>query len=494
MNRRGFLLLVSLIIYLHSFALAEDSHNTNFSEHDTLNKSSEPAKKVVSDDGNQAPLSLSLDQCLKIALEQNRHRSVSVLAVKIAECQHREALSSYWPRLMLNSSYSRLDEDLEFIFPEETSDYTISGFGTATVTVPDKLVKVAERDGGITTLDIVLPVFTGGMSSAIVAQAESGVEKARQVARRTDLKVIYDVKRMYYSAVLAGCLYEICQDVLGRMNGLLILTERFFKEGSGSVTKIDYLRNKIMVESIRSAAAGLESNREISKAALLNTMGLTWRTRFELSGKQIPYKPYETDLERLVCNSYAFNPDWKQFQAGLEAVEAKLREEKGALWPTVALTGTLWRMDNSYDAGMTNKYNENGWEIGFGIQVPIFSGFRTFNRIKGARARLEKMQNEQILLREGIALQIKNIFLQVIRCQKQLDAVGKASRLAEENRNLCIRAYNSELIKIQDVMEVQLMETVLKAVYAKTLYDHCEAQFHMDFVVGSEVNGLSEWE
>ena len=74
-------------------------------------------------------------------------------------------------------------------------------------------------------------------------------------------------------------------------------------------------------------------------------------------------------------------------------------------------------MDNSYNAGMTNRYNEDGWKVGVGIQVPIFSGFETLNRLKEARAGFEKMQNEQVLLREGIALQIKNIFLQMISCK-----------------------------------------------------------------------------
>jgi len=483
MSRRLFFRVASIIISLHSFALAEDNLNTIFSEHEPSHKPFKTAK---------TPLRLTLEQCLKIALEKNKQRTVSELSVKIAEYQHKQAMSSYWPRLMLNSSYSRLDEDVEFIFPEETSDYTISGFGNATVTVPEKKVKVAKRDVGITTLDLVLPVFTGGMNRANVKQAESGVEAARQVARRTDLKVIYDVKRMYYGAVLARSLHETSEEVLGKLKAVLTLTERLYKAGSGSVTRIDYLRNKIILESIRSAAAALESNREISKASLLNTMGLSWKTRFELSETKIPFKPYDTNLERLVSNSYEFNPDWNQFQAGLESAEAKIREEKGALWPTVALTGTLWRMDNSYDAGMTNRYNEDGWTVGLGIRVPIFSGFETLNRLKEARACFEKMQNEQVLLQEGIALQIKNIFLQMISCKKELDAIGNASHLAEENSQLCMRAYNNELMELQDVIEAQLMESLLKAVYKKTLYDHCETQFHMDFVVGTEVNELRE--
>ena len=119
-------LVASIIIFLQPFALAEDSHHSNFSERHASDKTSEAAITLAVEDGTPAPLRLILEQCLKIALEQNRKRTVSALSVNIAEYQHKQALSAYWPRLMLNSSYSRLDEDVKFIFPEETSNYSAS--------------------------------------------------------------------------------------------------------------------------------------------------------------------------------------------------------------------------------------------------------------------------------------------------------------------------------------------------------------------------------
>ena len=80
----------------------------------------------------------------------------------------------------------------------------------------------------------------------------------------------------------------------------------------------------------------------------------------------------------------------------------------------------------------------------------------------------------------------------MISCKKRLDAIGNASQLAEENSKLCLRAYNNELVELQEVIEAQLVESLLKAVYDKTLYDHCEAQFHMDFVVGTKINEVRE--
>ena len=45
-----------------------------------------------------------LEQCLEIALQENRKRPASLAAVTFAEAQHRQALSAYWPQLTLTAS------------------------------------------------------------------------------------------------------------------------------------------------------------------------------------------------------------------------------------------------------------------------------------------------------------------------------------------------------------------------------------------------------
>jgi hypothetical protein len=70
-------------------------------------------------------LTVNLEKCLNIALENNRQRRVSQSAIEIAEAQHKQALSAYWPQLKLEVSATRMDEDMNFIFPQETSSYGI---------------------------------------------------------------------------------------------------------------------------------------------------------------------------------------------------------------------------------------------------------------------------------------------------------------------------------------------------------------------------------
>ncbi|MCP4119230.1 MAG: TolC family protein [Desulfobacteraceae bacterium] len=504
------LITLGLIVMMQPFAIAygdEDLFPGKVSEREigALIESIEALK------AGEAPPGLSLEECLDIALKKNRQREVSALAVRIAQYQHKQALSAYWPKLFMNSSFSRVDEDLNFVFPEETSTYSIAGMSisdislgpgmpslppialppqSVSVTIPEKTIKVLDRDSLVGSLELSMPIYTGGIRSAIAKQAELGIKAARHAARRTDLQLIYDVKKMYYGAVLAEVLHKIGKNALARLKTTLDLTERLYKDGSGAVTKADYLRTKVILGNIRSVVSIIESNRNVSRAALVNTMGLSWNSRFDLSEKEIPFLPCNEDVGTLVGSSYKFNPNWKRLLTALEAAEARIREEKGERMPKFMLTGSMWKMHRSYDGGIQTDENLSGWKLGLGMQIPVFNGFLTENKIREARTRLNKLKKEQILLKEGIALQINYIFLMMKGFQKQQAASLEALRSASENRELNIRAYESELVETGDVIEAQLMEALMNAQYHKARFNYAEARFHLDFLVGNEIEKL----
>ncbi len=434
---------------------------------------------------------LKLDDCIDIALERNQRRTVSAYAVQIAHYQHDMALSSFWPSISLNSNLVRMDEDPNFDFnPYSPADPTGGGNsipGMGGNPFPLDKVRLMDRDSARTSLDAVLPIYTGGVRSSLVDQAKFGMESAKEMVRRADLEVVYDVQRMYYGLVLAKNLLTIGQNSLERLQSTLSLTEAFYLDGSGRVTKTDYLRNKIIVETIQGTIANLESHVEIAQAALVNTMGLSWDTSIAIQDTEIPFVPCESDLRRLVSDTYQYNPDWKQFEAALGAAKAKIREEKGNRYPQVALFGSLSRWENSYDAGLATQENKESWDVGIRVQVPLFRGFLTINKIKAAQARLQQLQAQQILLKEGLALNVKHLFLLMSGYQKQEESYRLAKDDAAKNRELNEKAYQNELCETKDVIESQLMESFIQALYQKVRYDYAEARFQVDFVVGDHI-------
>ncbi len=452
------------------------------------------SENVQLDRKNPGPLNLS--QCLDIALQNNHFRPASKFAIEIAEAQYRQALSAYWPQVAVRASYSIMDEDPNFVFPPSTIHVPASVLTTPlgpipipaqTIRVPEQDIKLMDRENLLGSLKMEYPLYTGGMRGAIRKQAEKGLQVAKEEARRTDLQIIYDVKRMFYGSVLSRELLRLGQEALSRMEVTLELTENLYKKGSGRVKKTDYLRNKTVVEGLRSAVAQLKANEQLAKAALLNTMGLEWDIPLELSQTELPFAPYRADLKKLVGNAYSFNPDWAKIQAGLEAAEAKIKEANSGHFPKIALFGNLTHIWNNYDYGIVTAKNKDSWTVGVGMELPLFSGFRTTYEVKEAQARLGKLKEQQILLKEGIALQVKHLFIQMTSAQEQKKASEEAAQASEENRDLNERAYQEELVETKDVIEAQLIESLMKAQRQKALFDHVEAQSHLDYVVGQEI-------
>jgi outer membrane protein len=356
--------------------------------------------------------------------------------------------------------------------------------------VPEQNVKLMDSSNLLTSLSLNYPLYTGGLRRAKVKQAEKGIEVAKQEVRRTDLQVIYDVKRMYYGAVLARKVCQIGKDSLDRLVTTLTLTEDLYRRGSGRVKKTDYLRTKATVEGVRTMVAELANNEKLAKAGLVNTMGLGWQTNIELAAQEVPYAPLKVDLAKLVSSSYQFNPDWAKLKAGLEAAEYKIKEEQSGHLPKVALTGSLNHIDNPYNQGIVTSQNKDFLAVGVALEIPIFSGFLTKYKIREARANLEKIKEERVLLEEGIALKVKDAFLRLLRAQEQQKAAKAAVLAATENRELNERAYQHELVETKDVLEAQVMESTLEAQYQKVLYDHIEALAQLNLIIGAEVSQI----
>src|ERR1035438_1761024 len=49
---------------------------------------------------------LTLQQCIDLALEKNHNRVASRYSIEIAEAQHRQALSAYWPQVGIKANYT----------------------------------------------------------------------------------------------------------------------------------------------------------------------------------------------------------------------------------------------------------------------------------------------------------------------------------------------------------------------------------------------------
>ncbi len=465
---------------------------------------------------------LSLSECLRIAFEKNHSRPASQFALAVAEAQHRQALAAYWPQLNVRGGVNEMSSSPNFLYPAGTmyipsQTVNIPG-GTATVTIPAGAfgnpiaiqLPVSFPGQTVTTGTQLFPIPAqnvklmspttesvgadfkwlledGGMRRGYREQSMGAMDAAHAEVRRTDLELTENVIRIYYGAVLAKQLPRLGQDTLDRMEATLRMTEALYKDGSGIVNKTDYLDNKVMAESVRALVAPLEANETLAEAALAYTIGLSWKSTVVPTDEEIPFQAYSGNLDELVSDSYEFNPDWAQINAGLRALEGERITAASGFYPRIGLKGELHRRWNSYDGGLSTDQNRNGWSVDLGVEIPLFDGFLTQAKVAEARARINQLKEKKMLLTEGLGLQIRSLFLNLGASEKAVLASNDAVLAAKDDTELTLRGYQSGLVATEKVIRAQLQEALVTASRHKAVYDHLALRAQIDLVVGKSV-------
>jgi outer membrane protein len=428
---------------------------------------------------------LSLNDCISIALENNHKIKASNQGIEIANSQKKQAESGYYPQLSLNAIYTLMDKDPLFVMPSFKLSLPplLPGVNLGEIEVPRQDALVMDKQNINAELQLTYPLYTGGRISSINKQAEHNYEISVQESRKTIFEVKYDVKRFYYAFVLAANLHQLGQETYEKLNATLSLTESLYRNGSGRVTKMDYLKNKLFVDQVNTIITELSKNKETSKEALAFTIGML-PADFEIAEHEIPYLPVNVNVEALVLEAYKNNPEWLKVNSAVEVFNAKIDEAKSGYFPNVGLFANLNQTINSYKYGFVNKNNKTLWTVGIGLEIPIFSGFRTNAEVGISEAELRKIKEEKMLLHDALILQIKKAYFEVISSAEQLQKILEAKKTAEENTSLTERAFYQDMAEASDLVEAQIMEAVVSAQYQKSLYDFIDAQAKLDFIIG----------
>lgn len=457
---------------------------------------------------------LSLEDCIRTALEKHQSLNISAANVAMAEAMYQQAMSAYWPKIAAEVNAQRTDQDRtfsvqgQFDIPQGMSNALASiaavdaqskGASPQAIqkilanpisTLPINMdVKLFDRDTVTSSLNLSYPIFTGLKREALVAQTEKGIQLAEQGQRKTNLEVVRDVKKYYYAAQFASQMERLTEDTLERFKALEDLTERLYQNGSLKVKKTDYLRTKTTTAMTRTILSEARYAREMAHEALGNAMGQEWNANYSLADAETS-SPLSEGLQQLVESAQNFNPDIQQLKLAVQISEDQITEARSGYYPMIGFHASVYDVQSDFKSGLTNATNRDGWTIGVGMQWNLFDGFQTTGKVNQAQAQQRKLQSQQILLDQGIALQVKQQFLSIkssyAQSKDSLDAVGFAS----ENRKLHVRAYQDELVETKDVIEAQVVETFAQASQYRARYALEIGLLSLEYLIGQNIKPL----
>ena len=442
---------------------------------------------------------LNLEDCIRVALEKHQSLAISAANVAMAEAMYQQAMSAYWPQVAAQVNASRADQDRTFTMegafslPSSVAGNPALpsvGLGDLAKPIPINMdIKLFDKDMVTSSLNLTYPIFTGLKREALVAQAEKGIQIAEQGQRKTNLELVRDVKKYFYAAQFAIQMEKLTEDTLERFKALEDLTERLYQNGSLKVKKTDYLRTKTTTAMTRTILNEARYAREMAHEALGNAMGQEWNEHYILAEAD-EASPISEGLQQLVESAQNFNPDIQQLKLAVQISDDQITEARSGYYPMIGFQAEVHDIQTPYHGGLTNAVNRDGWTIGVGMQWNLFDGFQTTGKVNQAKAQQRKLESQQILLDQAIALQVKQQFLSIKSANSQTKDSREAVGFASENRKLHVRAYQDELVETKDVIESQIVETFAQGTHYRARYALEMGLLSLEYLIGQHVQSL----
>ncbi len=428
----------------------------------------------------QAP-SMSLNDAIEIALQQNKEVQIARLAIDKADAQVDEALGNALPTINVNAQYNR-NIQVPIFFVPNFNDPSAglqaiqAGLDNA-YTVGANFQQVLFNSA----------VFTGIGASRIYADA------AREQYRARVATVITEVKRRYYGALAAREFVRIAAATLENASQNYETVDALFKEGL--VAEYDQIRAGVAVDNIRPQLTQAKAGYANAKAALLTYLAQDIEADVELTldGLEDPTAvPNESDA---VDQALANNFDIQALELQLQVLDEIVTVNRSTYYPTLTLQGN-WQ-NNGQSNEFSNWLNASTSFVGVRFDFNIFNGTRTIAQVQQAKVDYltaeQQLQNLRNLVHLQVRTVVNDLASAVERIQAQQSTVEQAQRGFEIAR-LRYTEGTGNLLEINDAetalarAQVNRLQALLDYHTSRAEFDRVTGQIPAEYLTIQEDN------
>jgi outer membrane protein TolC len=430
---------------------------------------------------------LSLEDAVRVSLENNLGLQVVALDVEVSEFQVKGARAKFHPVFGItgraaetkraHSDPNRADEFTEnqearaIVHQEVPTGGSVSvGIGYAREFKNEfnefssgggaNLESVSEL-GGL-GLEIRQPLLKGGrvyVARRAILDAEYDNAIRRAELRAEILNVTAETKTAYYRVIQALRQIEVIEQALARDAELVRASDALFE--AGRVSKVDVYSAQISRSNDQARMATARAELEIVQNELRKVIGLSVEVQLEVTDLTIPFEPLRIELESWIERALESRPEMAAARSRLEKSELAVRISKNATLPSLDLSG-------GFQPGF--DWESWNWNAGVGFEYAI-GNVGAKSQLGRARARQARTRQEyvrqkrdiefevravEIRLREGID-RLKSLILQVENARSKGEIARGRFEMGLAS-NLDITDADGELVRSESMLLAALVE------------------------------------
>lgn len=400
---------------------------------------------------------LTLEECRKLAIENNKTLRISSEQEKLAYYQKKEALMNFFPKISGSGTYLHFSEDLHLIGQSSIpTGIPIPGVGTIPIdpAIRDAIYDIGRIDMSdfwIAGFSLTQPIFQGGKIIAYHDLRSYAEDLAKTMKETQMIDVIVEVDEAYWQVVSLTHKQKLAQsyvDLLGKMDSDI---EAMLEEGVA--TKADRLSVKVKLNEAEMTLTKATNGVSLSKMLLCQLCGLEISDNVNLADENIEELTLDNEVIPNISDTEGAITNRSEIRSLDLATKIYKKQEKIALaefLPSAGLSlGYNWLKPNLQD-GVQNKF-AGSWSVAVQVKVPLnfISSSAKFN---AAKAQTRIKQYELAEAKEKIKLQINQSVYKLTEANKKLTAASKNVEKADENLRYANVGFEEGVIPASDAL------------------------------------------
>jgi outer membrane protein TolC len=387
---------------------------------------------------------LSVDDAIKIGLEQNRDIKISILKAKsVGDARINEVQASRLPSLKLFASYTRLSD-----IGTQAIPVPIPGVG------PFSIVTYFP-DNYSAKLSLTQPIFTGFRLSNLQSVAEHNSNAAKEDIKTEQRGVIFTIKQEYWT------LYKL-QQTLDAVNKDLDEAKSHLEDAkndfaSGTILQNDVLKTQVQVSNIELTQLQTQKSIQIAMSSLMNTLGLPLDTKVTLTTKPDEQLLQNRSLADLIDVAKSHRSELTAMDERIQAGEASVSVAKAGYYPQLSVGADLLYQNPNQRYFPAQNVFKTTWDASVNLSWDLWTWNTPGYQADEAEYSLEEMQETKKQSEDAIALQVTQDFLSEQTSVDQIRVAKLTVDQATENLRVVKAQFSKGVVTNTDVLDAETL-------------------------------------
>lgn len=413
-------------------------------------------------------LTLTREQCIEIALQDNPTIKVADMELKRVDYSKREVIASLFPAIDFSVAYQRAIE-LQTINMD-------MGAGPMEI----KMGSDNTWNMGFTA---TLPIVSAQLWKSI-QMSDTQILASVESARASRLDLIDQVNRAYYGLLLSQASYEVLKQNYDNAKVNADLIQKKFDVGTAS--EYDVLRSSVQVKNVEPELLQAEIGIKQAKLLLKILMGMDASTDFEAA---VSLESMEQDMYGYVMgveSDLSQNTNLRTLDIQTKQLKQNVAMKKLAWVPTIGAQFN-WSWTSLSNGHVFNNIHLNPYSnVAVSVAVPIFSGGSKYYGLKQAQVQLNEMALQRENLVRSLNMQVELALDNINKEIKQISTSAEGVRQAQKAHQIMQKSFEIGAATYLDLRDSELANTAAQLNYYQAIYNYLCSTSQLDLLLGKE--------